>query len=58
MLVAGITAFYGVLAARENALLEGLPAREPSPPLPLARVARLERSTWLSLATILLLANC
>jgi protein-S-isoprenylcysteine O-methyltransferase Ste14 len=55
LLVLSVTAFYALLAERENHLLEGLPIRPPVPALPWALVARHERSTWISLGLILIL---
>jgi protein-S-isoprenylcysteine O-methyltransferase Ste14 len=55
LLVLVVTAFYAILAEREDHLLEGLPERPPAPALSWARVARHERSTWIGLGLMLVL---
>lgn len=56
LLVLSVSGFYALLAEREDAQLIRIPARPASVPLGWRAVARHERSTWIGLAAILLLA--
>jgi len=56
LLVLSVSGFYALLAEREDAQLIRIPARPASVPLGWRAVARHERSTWIGLAAILLMA--